>query len=82
MLKYKHNILLIVVFAIVLIIFTGRLLETDKGAHIDSQTECLNPDEIIRLTNEYRVLQGRNELEKDSVLCEVAEVRAKEIVDT
>ena len=51
-------------------------------AIVGRRTETLSPDEIIRLTNEYRVSQGLNELEKDEVLCEVAEIRAKEIVDT
>lgn len=41
-----------------------------------------NADEIIRLTNEYRVSHGLPPLEKDPVLCEVAEIRAKEIVTT
>lgn len=40
------------------------------------------PDKIISMTNEYRVSQGLNTLEKDDVLCEVAEIRAKEIVNT
>ena len=39
-------------------------------------------DEVIQLTNEYRVSHGLPPLEKDETLCDVAEIRAKEIVET
>ena len=68
--KYRYNLLLLIAFAVLWIIFVEKL-----------HAEPLNPDEIIRLTNEYRVSEGLNELEKDSVLCEVAEIRAREIAD-
>ena len=38
--------------------------------------------EVIRLTNEYRVSLGLNELEQDDLLTKVAEIRAMEIVTT
>lgn len=45
-----------------------------------TQLPSLNADEIISQTNEYRVSQGLNVLETDTALCEVAMLRAKEIV--
>lgn len=52
------------------------------GRQPEAKEENLSVDELIRLTNEYRVSQGLNALEKDLELCEVAEIREREIVDT
>lgn len=41
----------------------------------------LNVDDLILATNEYRTEQGLSTLQKDEILCEVAEIRAKEIVN-
>ena len=72
--KYKYSILGLMVLVLVWMFVTGRQPEAKE--------ENLSVDELIRLTNEYRVSQGLNVLEKDLELCEVAEIRAREIVDT
>lgn len=72
--KYKYSILGLMVLVLVWMFVTGRQPEAKEVN--------LSVDELIRLTNEYRVSQGLNALEKDLELCEVAEIRVREIVDT
>ena len=76
----QHSRFLCLVVALLLII--GGCVYTAINYNNFCAGNTLDPDEIIRLTNEYRVSQGLNELEKDEILCEVAEIRAKEIVHT
>lgn len=48
------------------------------GRQLEAKEENLSVDELIRLTNEYRVSKGLNALEKDLELCEVAEIRERD----
>lgn len=66
---------LLLINIVLLLILTGC-----TQSQPSTQVHSLNADEIISQTNEYRVSQGLNTLEKDKILCEVAEIRAKEIV--
>lgn len=60
----------------------NRSEDTDKTAiPSDEELEEME-EEVIRLTNEYRVSLGLNELTQDTQLAYVAEVRSMEIVNT
>lgn len=64
-------------------------VQSDKQAENTDVTAIPSPEEleeleaeVIRLTNEYRVSLGLNELTQDNVLKYVARIRAQEIVTT